>query len=246
MKSIKICILSFFMVSISCNIDRSIVPRNIDSISPMSVGNSWTYVDSTFRDSTIEIDTVKFGICGTINLTNNTEKKDYFIWSQYNMETNNPEDIKWIRQNESDGLWTYGVFSNNDTLLISHLKIKYPVTIGDKWDSYLYLIGRTIQIIDTFYVECVAKNVEFKTLNKTYSCIVYKPNYDDSFKKNIAKVLLENQNTTTFLNMDIEQIDNLDNGRYHYYSKGVGLVGIVGTYDNEIKFKRFLLSKNLN
>ena len=215
-----ILFLLFFFV---CNSDNPTNPSGNNLIMPLSVGNHWTYIDSTFYDNIPKSDTSKTGIIGEMTIQHNNETHNVYFFNNYNKETGEPDISNWLIKNEKNGIWEYGIMTSKDTLIVPNLAIKYPVSIGDTWKRYVYSIGYYIeednQVIDTLDVKCISANEELKTFSGIYNCYVY------------------HYCTPTASSADI----------YLYFSENIGQVGMIikGKENGKITFKRLLLSYQL-
>jgi len=148
-----------------------------DVIVPLAVGNYWEFADSTIiEDTLIFIDTSMVGITGKQNIEYQSNNYEVFYWNGFDMNTNPPEPqpMKWLIRNQSDGLWEYGMLNDTDTLLLQNLTLKFPANIGDSWPIMAYVITDTsISVGDTLTMECIDTDQEYITPAGTFNCYVY-------------------------------------------------------------------------
>ena len=156
--------------------------EEVDGLVPLSVGNYWSDVQYTCRNST----------CDSIakNLTDSMtvrvfEKRDIeidgYIYNaafteSYSIKYNLVSDYKWLSFNGSDGLYLLGGISNPDSLFKKILQLKYPVSVGESWQvpHLVYdLYENRFLIDDTLTYTCLSTNETIETPAGIFECYVY-------------------------------------------------------------------------
>lgn len=198
-------IISIFILGCNKN-DNPVNPdeNNIGVIMPLTVGNQWTYIDSTFDENGFltSVDSSKLGITGKTNIIYNGQSLEVFYWNWIDPDNNQPDDGKWLCRNETEGLYFYGGrFLDSNFVLGKTLSRKYPVNIGDTWEEINYTystVDSSFRIADTSLITCISVNEKFNTIIGEFECYVY--NYQRTFG---------NENDDIYL----------------YFAKDVGFVG---------------------
>jgi hypothetical protein len=195
-------------------------------IVPLTVGNHWEFVDSTFNnDALLVVDTSKFGITDKQIIEYEGNNYEVYYWTWYNMYTNPPEPQtkKWLVRNEQDGFWQYGLLNDADTLLLQNLFLKFPSSIGDSWPVFAYVTTDTsINVGDTLLMECADNNSEYITPIGTFQCYVY--HYDWVFSKtSTASFISQLGFTKSIYNNEYTEADSFK--FTSYYATNIGLVG---------------------
>ncbi|UCG53193.1 MAG: hypothetical protein JSW58_06465 [Candidatus Latescibacterota bacterium] len=203
---------------ISCSEDDKspTAPYQKESICPLSKGNIWTFVDSTFFDHQVYVDTLRLEISGdTIVTFENMDYRVYFwsweIWGA-------PSNCTRLVREEDDGLWDLGIVSSSDTLITRSLWAKNPVSQGECWqrDNVLCDCAGSISLLGSVDIECVATNESFETQAGVFSCNVYRTHFGQT--------------------TDV----------YEYFAPDIGLVGYVVIVDDEMSSKSTLCSYHIN
>jgi hypothetical protein len=195
-------------------------------IVPLTVGNHWEFIDSTFyNDTLLVVDTSKFGITGKQIIEYEGNNYEVYYWTWYNMYTNPPEPqtTKWLVRNEQDGFWQYGLLNDADTLLLQNLFLKFPSSIGDSWPVFAYVTTDTsINVGDTLLMECADNNGEYITPIGTFQCYVY--HYDWVFSKTSTASFISQLGFTKSIYTN--EYTEADSFKFtSYYATNIGLVG---------------------
>ena len=218
-------------------------------IVPLTVGNYWEYIDSTFYNDTLfVVDTSKLGITGELNIEYQGNNYDVFYWNWFNTNTipPQPEPNKWLIRNEADGLWEYGMLINTDTLLLQNLNLKFPANIGDSWPIMAYFVTDTsISVGDTLTMECLDTDKEYTTPSGNFQCYVYQ--YQLEFLKSPeANYILPFKETEIFHNSQNAVPDTFS--VLGYFAPNVGLVGQeanLGTFKTKSYLSSYYLITNI-
>jgi hypothetical protein len=128
-----------------CNDDGSpVTPATVDKIQPLAVGNTWTFLDSTWTGSnvTVQHTTITNSATSTINYAGSS--RDVYLWD---VTTDGRLVERDLVRNESDGFWYYGQIDvpNDDTLIARTPWAMYPITVNDGFDEDRYTYDPTSQ-----------------------------------------------------------------------------------------------------
>ncbi len=147
------------------------------SIKPLAVGNTWTYLDSSFTSN--DTMTVKYSI---------TEKQNYQGEDLY-MEkgTSNYITILSYWSTKNGSLYYRGVKTGADSLLVNNLYLKYPAEILSTWQTQIVnysFFGEFI--MGTYNIQCVSTSSTFTTPAGIFSdCYQYKSVTADTESENV-------------------------------------------------------------
>ncbi len=208
-----------FFILFGCKKDEAVnPPEEKGNIQPLTVGNEWHYVDSTFIDSLAIVDTtINIKITAKQFMEKIADGKEVYSWDVF-------RDSVLLRENfvrlEDDGLWHYGEVNNSDTLNAAKMWGKYPVYIGDTFNEKRYVydsVSHSYSEDDVWKWTCTElyKPIRMKS-GRTIYCIVFST---------------ENKNG--------EEIQLL-------YSVNIGYAGWITKKNNKIIFRETLTSYNLN
>jgi hypothetical protein len=199
-------------------------------ILPLSVGNSWQTVRYTYIGDKIVTgltDSARTSIIADMMVSVSGEQYMASVEAgYYPVESNSPQDLKWLYWNGKDGLYMLGGFSSSDTLIKKVFLLKYPASPGDTWtvphivfDSYL----NKFVIKDSTNYDCVATNQELSVPCGTFSCYVY------HFRMKPASDVVEEWDY------------------YQYHAPQIGLIGTIvkSSIDSTTKFKILLYKYNV-
>lgn len=143
-------------------------------IIPLSVGNYWEYVDSTYSSTGafIKADTSRLAIRGDTTIQYQGQGVHVFYWHW----TTSP-DADWLVRNDGDGLYFYGGRTSKGVFLLGKsLNEKFPASAGDSWQKpeYIYQTGDSaFSVPDTVTVQCVATDSMFATGAGVFKNYVY-------------------------------------------------------------------------
>lgn len=162
-----ICVI---LVSTNCENDP-VSPETKNVILPLTIGNTWTYVDSQFTD--MEVDTFREEIA----VNGKFQNHEFFNKTHYRRLSGDPvKSIEsWLINNDSEGLKLIAEFQSlTDTVLINKYIAKYPGEIGTEWESPDYnwdaaKLSSTTKITN--------KDVKVQAFGKNYNCIEYSTFY---------------------------------------------------------------------
>jgi len=173
-------------------------------ILPLDVGNYWIHIDSSFSQVPPSIDTIRYNIKGDtiINYLGNDYK--VYFWQV------NESNARWLLRNESDGAYAYGRISQNDTLLEKDLLIKFPIQVGESWQSNYAFYG------DTITLECISTDYELIVPAGTFNCIVFRTS-DDVKRNKLNNSFIRNKTVNFFNKIDTSWI-------YHYWAPNIGFI----------------------
>jgi hypothetical protein len=194
-----------------------------DVICPLYVGQSWTYIDSTFGATGIftSRDSSRLGIIGKGSYNYQGQNIELFYWNWVNLKTGKVQNISWLMRNDNDGLNCYGgYFRNQPSTLIKSLGNKFPATAGDTYNSPRWTFNGKDSVFylpDTVKYTCLATNQVYRTPAGDFSCYVY--NYQRKYK-------ISNQ----------DMVDD----NYTYYVVNKGYIGLVGKTNGILRFKKVL------
>jgi len=224
---------------ISCSGGNNNLPAEKDEILPLEVGNRWRYVVEDFdpQGKDVAIDTTQLEISGKrlFDIDNNSE--ELFYWQWRNLDTGNYETTKWLKANQSDGAWLYGVIheAEKDTLLYPSLHIKYPVLSGDIW--YVknsenkfdeYSCTKTEYNLNTFYGDVKCNEYHYQNISRGSITRDFIEFY------NLPEALFSLKKDTTIYDFKL------------YYSPNIGYVGLKVYVNGELKYQQLLLDFVLN
>lgn len=213
MKGNLALIIVALMLTISCN-DNSYEPINTNLIEienqgliPLKVGNYWKYkTDMLKEDGSFSYEEWAYETRITNSSMNPKEQNDKPRYHRSYSSKIGLDEHEWLFRNQPDGLYQMGGKTKGDSIFTELLLLKYPIKIGEKWNSeilsydiYLkeYLIG------DTITFTCTDTAATFQTPIGTFKCFVYHRR--------------QSQGSDVWAQLDI----------YEYYSPKVGLVGII-------------------
>ncbi|UCE05538.1 MAG: hypothetical protein JSW07_18315 [bacterium] len=239
------CILVFMLI-VSCQSEkRKKTPLNPPSeikptenvICPLAVGNYWTYIDSSIGFYDYQADTSKLEITGKTTISFDNQVIEVFFWNWINLKTKIPEDWKWLNRNEDDGLWTYGILSSTDTLLVKNLDIKYPIELSESWKSVL--IYDSFKVSDTLTITCIGIEEPFKTPLGIFYCYVYYYKMPYPLQRSWHKFGLPQKQ----FRLIIEKMDSrlIKDEFYLFLDPQVGYVGMVEIVNGVLVWKKVLL-----
>lgn len=134
----------------------TITPGTPD-IQPLAVGNSWSFMDTTFAAS-ISTEAVTMSVSAATTSTFAGVKRDLFVWDEI---ANGRLRERNLVRNESDGLWLYGKIDGptNDTLLFRTMWARHPVSRGEGFSEDRYSfdpIGGTFIKTATWQWTCLS------------------------------------------------------------------------------------------
>ncbi len=206
-------------------------------ICPLAVGNYWTYIDSSIGFYNYQADTSKLEITGKTNINFGNQVIEVFFWNWINLKTKIPEDWKWLNRNEDNGLWTYGILSSTDTLLLKNLDIKYPIELNESWKSVL--IYDNYKVSDTLTITCIDTEEPFKTPLGIFYCYVYYYRMPHPLQRSWHKYGLPQKQFRSI----IEKIDSrlIKDEFYLFLVPQVGYVGMVEIVNGVLVWKKVLL-----
>jgi hypothetical protein len=206
-------------VFFTCSCEKDNVSNNNKKIiQPLEVGYYWTFVDSTFSYDGIlsQVDTSTVSVIGkeTLNYKGKEIELFYWKWDFF--------DRIWLSNNEDGGFYLYGLRINDNSYVVEKsLNMKYPITVGDTWDQYMFEFdqeGLYCYISDTVGNECLYTNKSFSTVVGELDCIVTK--YTN---------LASDESWETYL----------------YHCPDIGYVGLESKLNGVVVFSKRLIDYNL-
>lgn len=215
-----------FSINGGCKKDDNPVGGNgssVNSIMPLIVGNSWTFIDSSFTDNGVfeRADTSRLAITGKTNISYQDTNIEVYYWDWVDESNGQSTGIKFLCGNDDNGFNFYGgEYLDSMMVLGQYLFLRYPVEPGEQWDwikiSYQ---GDSLFIIeDTNKVTCISVNEQFKTAQGTFNCYVY------YYRRTYFNRMEEN---------------------YLFFAENIGYVGAITKVNGIVTYKKLLLSNNL-
>ncbi|HEY4612495.1 MAG TPA: hypothetical protein VII11_05895 [Bacteroidota bacterium] len=213
-----IVFLVLFVLSCEKN-DNPVGDDKADVIMPLTVGNQWSFIDSTFSTSGafVRRDSSRLGITGTTSIQYGGATVQVFQWNWFNIQTGVADPWKWLTCNEPDGRYVYGGQSAKGTFVLSKsLSEKFPVTVGDTWLRYNIITtgDSTFKVRDTLLMRCTALEEPFNTSAGTLKCIVYYYQQPPTIPGTVIR------------------------DQWLYYVPNLGYVGLVGRQNGVVVFKK--------
>jgi hypothetical protein len=229
----------------SCGKDPT-SPGTSTVICPLSIGNHWTYVDSTFYGGSVWVDSSRLGITGKTTVPFEGNSYEVYFWNWYEDDLQQYRDYKWLMRNEDDGLWSLGGTSSSDTLILETMIVKYPVSAADTWPQTAVSWSSwdsSFFARDTLVITCVATDEQFATAAGTFRCCVY--HYSENYYAGNSNPWVSRFKASVVAGQPAPQNPlNLTNV-YLYFAPGVGYVGLIVKESDEVVGKRSLLSFHL-
>ena len=222
MKILNLFFLLGFVVFLGCNKDNNPINENdntINTIIPLKVGNSWTFVDSTFTENGdfANADTTQLKIIGKTNINYLGQNVEAYYWNWTDMSSGQPTEMSALCANDNYGLKFYGGrYLDSNIVLGNLLFLKFPTTVGESWNNpeLSFRSDSLFYIADTNIVSCIFVDEKLKVAQETISCYVYK-----------------------YYN---ERGDN-----YLYFAKNIGYIGCIIKANGVVRYKKLLLYRQL-
>jgi hypothetical protein len=214
------------------------LPAASTGLVPLKVGNSWTYIDSTFNSNGFgSSDTSLLKITGSKTITWQGKPYLVFLWTWVNPIF---PQYSFFAGNESDGLYFFGgTNGHTDYVIAKSLFGKFPVTEGESWmyERIGYgLHDSSFYVDDTLPVQCISVGFPFKTAAGTVSSFVYRETDTGPVMLSPLRTGLAGFTDATGSTMQT----------HNYFNPAIGFVGMVKTFNGELRFRKTLLSYHLN
>ncbi len=212
-------VLAVLIVSgISCK-HNPVGPVVPDELWPLKPGNKWVYIISIpwwpgFSD-TLRIEVTGYEVITYQQQTYQAVKVSYSYSDQ-------PSDWQWLMWTGPDGIYRLGGISSTDTFVVKYLWLKYPAEVGDKWPVPTIAFSDSegkLYLKDTLIYSLVSKDDTLETLAEKFKCYVYE--YSKRPEDDVAEIWHYK----------------------HYFSPGVGLVGLIVKNEREKVKAQMLLWK---
>lgn len=226
MKILFIFFLLGIIFFIGCDKDTNPINddnNNFNSIMPLKVGNSWTFIDSAFTDigNFVRADTTKLKIIDKTNISYQGKIIEAYYWNWIDMSNGQPFEISSLCANDNDGFHFYGGrYLDSNIVLGKFLFLKFPTAVGEIWTN-LELSFRSdslFYIADTNIVTCISLNEKLEAGQDTIDCYVF------TFQKSYSN-----------------EIDD----HYLYFAKNIGYIGYIIKVNGIIRYKKSLISRQL-
>ena len=174
-------LLVFILLTVFANCSDegspTLPPPPDPAICPLTIGNTWTYVDSVWQGGPPVIFSSSVRITGDTIVT--VDLADYEVYRWVHYDSLNQEQTTLFVRNESFGLWELGIECPIDTLTYRQLNAKYPAEIGDTWLKSWYRCGMgQIMGFPAGTAQCLAVDSLYTTPAGTFSCYLYQEEYD--------------------------------------------------------------------
>ena len=228
-KSLTILLFLLIIINYSCSlfnsdeeIDNTEVINNV--LLPLQKGNYWLNETSHYTEGKLDsnsssqtIETIEY----IINYSYKGDDYNLAVSSiKHGIYPDNPQ--KWLYWNGREGLYFFGGISHTDSLIIKKLNYRYPVHVGEKWESnileYSYSNGTFSERDEIIKIECIDTNYKYITRIDTFNCIKY------HFKMRIYD--------------DIALLSDF----YYYFSPDVGRISYEIYDDGILKFRSELIN----
>jgi hypothetical protein len=218
--------------------DGEPAPTGHSAIMPLTVGNYWEFIDSTFSNNkVVSVDTTRISIINSKNITYQGKSYHVYFW---NWDVVGIANMSFFASNESDGLYFFGgTNGKEDFIMTKSLNYKFPVQVGETWDCIdvgYSPSDSTFEILDTLQIECVSINTAFKTHAGEFSCYAY--HVIPSSSKSMSPFL-----TGLY---GIASPDNYAVDYTAYLKPGFGYIGSITKSNGVVTGKKTLLSYHLN
>jgi len=208
--------------------DEGIVSPGSPNLFPLSIGNHWSYVQSSYMSGqVVSTDSFRLDIFRDMVVLTDEGLYQVMVRTLTDLSTNTPRDDEWLFWNGGDGLYLMGGRTSSDSIFVKLFLLKNPALSGDTWQVprlVYYFYSGQFGIQDTLVYDCFATNEEMVTLVGTFTCTVFHHRVQpqpDVF----------------------EQWDY-----YEYYAVGVGPVATIvkSSIDGSLKFKTLLSEYSVN
>lgn len=233
----KILVLSSFLIASAYGQSTELMP--------LTVGNEWVYIDSSFSSTTaVATDTIFHRISDETDITIDEQTYPVRLLTFPNDTTLSRMNFRKPLKNDPDGLWEFGAMTTYDTLTYRHLFLKYPTAAGDTSTMLIILLGDYNRVVDTVTVKTISIDSVFHTPAGSFECIVYQHENID-FSGDMMKPGIWAGNR--FMNpiADIQSVNHSNHQHTYFYKPGLGFVGYIWKINNQTVQKTVLLSSNI-
>lgn len=138
-----------------------------DSTIIPDIGDTKEFIDSIFTESGVEIGTSTVSITDSMTVTINGKAEVAYHWTWFNEEAGEFYDFSALYgYSEFEGVYWLGGIGPIDTVIIKSQYLKYPVLLGEVWDSYVLGYNKedsTFLISDTIQISCMSLKTPFYT-----------------------------------------------------------------------------------
>jgi hypothetical protein len=168
-----VLVLSVFLLLVSC--DEVAEPTKIETqlLMPLKVGNEWTYTDTIFEDSKVTVEDFRYLVTRLENVNIGYKQYKAFVLTAYN--TKNEQVVQEFFTCNSIGLYNYGSETDPFNLIYRDLLLKYPVSVGERWNTYYHYFTPSTHRFshDTCTVECLSIKEQITVPAGTFKCVKY-------------------------------------------------------------------------
>ena len=152
------------MISCGKNDDKPAVV----AIIPLQTGNTWTYVDSTFHTTYLNVDTSELTIGDYVNINGTAGFKSYSFENNFH--------ITFLSNTDDQGNFiSVGGYSDKDTLLTLTIQYIKSAQKGNKWAYQELSVNPETGIFESLPVAmtCVNADTTIHTPKGDFKCKVY-------------------------------------------------------------------------
>lgn len=149
------------------------------SIFPLAIGNSWTYVDSTYHgDDSVTVDSSHMTVTGTRRVDLAAGEQTVYLLNTRDRNTGLPSAFtQWV-QDRADGQYTVGAEQEGSSFVFETLHLKYPAENGERYPTHFLDFRREgdslVPVLDTLEIEVVDARHACAAPAGKFRCVKYR------------------------------------------------------------------------
>lgn len=143
-----------------------------DTIQPLAVGNTWTFVDSVYGAAP-SVSELTIRVPGRTSIREDGRLREVFKWEV----SAGGEVLRTNLVSVEDGdFWHHGIITGPDTLLLRTLWAPYPVSVGDTFEDERYTYDAqtgTYTLTGPWTWRCIDTDAPMRVGGETLEAVVF-------------------------------------------------------------------------
>ncbi len=167
--SVNLLIFLAIMLPLSCEDLGTESPEDTNSLLPLTIGNTWEYVDSLFlANDSVHVHHYTWSVVGKTTIFTGGDSLQVCI---FRIRFPDGNSYDYFYRNNPDGLTRYLPYYSDGDRYLKTLLVKYPMHVGDTWKEdqgdYYNLL------------RCVSTDTPIATNWRVFHC--YQVRYDSPY-----------------------------------------------------------------
>jgi hypothetical protein len=149
------------------------------SIFPLAVGNTWSYIDSTYHgDDSVTLDSTHMTVTGTRLVVLAAGEQTVYLLNVRDRNTGLPSAYtQWV-QDRADGQYNVGAEQEGTSFVFETLHLKHPAENGERYPTHFLDFRREgdslVPVLDTLEIEVVDTRHACVAPAGTFRCVKYR------------------------------------------------------------------------